>query len=131
MLQLKVLSGKKAGSEIVVRHFPFRVGRSKENDLVLDDSGVFDRHFKIELRSSSDFFLQAELSTFFAISGQQNVREAILKNADVIEVGQGRILFTLSPTRQSSLNLRENLTWIALALLTLGQVSLIYWLLKS
>src|SRR5437773_2410730 len=116
MLQLKVLSGKLAGSEIVVRQFPFWVGRAKQNDLVIDESGVFDRHFKIELRSSREFFLQTESKTFVAISGQQNLREAVLKNADVIEVGKARILFSLSPTSQRSLSLRENLTWLGLAL---------------
>jgi len=36
--------------------------------------------------------------------------------------------FGLSPTRHRSLRLREVLTWIAFALLCLGQVALIYWL---
>ncbi len=129
MLQLKVLSGKMAGTEIVSRHFPLEGGRGKGNQLVLDEPGMFDRHFKIELRAE-EFVLQTEPNTFVAISGQQNVREAVLKNADIIEAGPTKILFTLSPTTQKGLGFRETATWIAIGLLILFQVALICWLLK-
>lgn len=131
MLQLKILSGKMAGTEIVARRFPFSIGREKENDLVLEDAGVFERHAKIELRSSREFFLQTEPNTFVAISGQQNISAAPLKNADLIEVGTAKLLFSLSPTRQQGLAFREIAVWIALALLTLAQFALIGWLLAQ
>ncbi len=50
MIQLNVLSGKKAGSQAVVRRFPFRVGRAPDNHLQLDDDGVWDQHLALELR---------------------------------------------------------------------------------
>ena len=56
------------------------------------------------------------------------VRQASLRNGDLIELGAVQLQFGLSPTRHRSLRLREVLTWIALGLLCLGQVALIYWL---
>jgi pSer/pThr/pTyr-binding forkhead associated (FHA) protein len=131
MLQLKVLSGRMAGTENVARHFPYQVGRGPGNDFVIDEPGMFDRHFTINLNESKEFILQTEAGTFVAVSGQQNVRDAVLKNADLIEVGQTKILFALSPTEQHGLAFRENLTWVALALLTVSQVALIFWLLRA
>ncbi len=131
MLQFKVLSGKMAGTEIVARHFPFSVGRSPQNDLALDEPGIFEKHFRVELRGSREFFLQTETNTFVAVSGEQNVRGKVLKNADVIEAGQTKILFSLSATKQQGLALREMSTWIGLGILTLSQLALIFWLLNS
>ncbi len=35
MIQLSILSGKKAGTQTVARRFPFRIGRAAENELQL------------------------------------------------------------------------------------------------
>ena len=44
MVQLNILSGKKAGTRTVARHFPFRIGRAAGNELQLEDDGVWDQH---------------------------------------------------------------------------------------
>jgi predicted component of type VI protein secretion system len=129
MIQLKILSGKKAGTELVVRHFPFYVGRSANCQLCLDEPGVWDNHFQINLNSSDAFTLVADQNASVTIEGK-TVREAELRNGDVIEIGSAKILFSLSPTTQKSLVAREALTWIGLAALGLVQVSLIYQLLR-
>ena len=49
MVQLNILSGKAAGSQPVVRRFPFRIGRAPENELKLDDDGVWDQHLALEI----------------------------------------------------------------------------------
>jgi hypothetical protein len=41
-----------------------------------------------------------------------------------------KIRFSLGPVRQSSMAAREWLTWIALGALCLGQVALVYWLVR-
>ena len=38
--------------------------------------------------------------------------------------------FWLSETRQAGLRFREGLTWAGIAAISLGQVGLIYWLLR-
>ena len=129
MLLLKVISGKQAGTETVARRFPFWVGRSPTAALRLDDDGVWDDHLKLEVRLDEGAVMFASREAFTAVNGYP-VTEAVLRNGDVIELGSVRIQFGLSPTRQSSLNLRENLTWILLGSLGFGQVALIYWLLS-
>lgn len=50
MIQLHILSGKKAGSLAVAGHFPFRIGRAPENDLSLEDAGIWEQHVTLEFK---------------------------------------------------------------------------------
>src|SRR5262245_54377769 len=127
VIQLTVLNGKKAGAEQVTRRFPFRIGRAPECDLCLDDDGVWDRHLELNLRSDAGIHLAAQPQALTAVNGQP-VLETPLRNGDLIEMGSLRLRFWLAPTRQRGLRLRESLTWLFLALLSLGQVAVIYWL---
>lgn len=127
MILLEFLSGSKAGSVAEVRRFPWRLGRSVRSDLVLEEEGIWDEHLEIQLDRAQGFFLQTRPETFAAINGQK-VERSRLSSGDVISVGAAQIRFSLAPTRQRSLRLREALTWVGLALLGFGQVALIYWL---
>ncbi len=44
MIQLRILSGTMAGSLKTVRRFPFRIGRAEDNELVLPEAGVWEKH---------------------------------------------------------------------------------------
>ena len=115
MVQLHILSGKKAGSPGVARRFPFWIGRSSGSALGLDDAGVWDAHAEISVEAST------------LLNGDR-IQQAILRNGDLIEIGSVKMRFSLSATQQSGLRVREVTTWIALAMICLGQVALIYWL---
>jgi len=128
VVQLHVLSGRKAGTQAVARRFPFRVGRSSQAALVLDDPGVWDEHLQIDLRPVQGAVLTASAEALTLVNGE-TVRETTLRNGDIIELGAAKLRFGLSATRQRSLRLREALTWITLAATSLAQVALIYWLL--
>lgn len=127
MVELKILNGKKAGTEWLARRFPFRVGRESSADLHLEDDGVWDRHFEIHLQSAERFILASQPEAFTSINGEI-VQEAVLRNGDLVEAGGLQIRFGLSPTLQRSFRFREFVTWLGLAGLCLGQVVLIYWL---
>ena len=127
MIQLNVLSGKKAGSQPVVRRFPFRVGRAAGNDLQLDDSGVWDRHLVLECQRSEGFKLVTSPDALAAVNNQP-VQTARLRNGDIITVGSVKLQFWLAAVRQRGLRLRELFVWALLILATLGQFVLIYWL---
>lgn len=129
MLLLKVISGKQAGTEMVARRFPFTIGRSQNTALRLDDDGVWDNHLQLEVRPDEGAVMFASRDAFTAVNGYP-VTEAVLRNGDVIELGSARVQFSLSPTVQYSLKIRESLTWILLGSLGLGQVALIYWLIS-
>lgn len=124
MIQLQLLSGKKAGSRAVAAHFPFHVGRSPENDLLLEDDGVWDRHLTLEFREKEGFHLATTPNAIAAVNGKP-VAETILHNGDVITLGSAKIQFWLAPAPQRSLSLRENFVWALLILVTIVQFVLL------
>lgn len=129
MIQFSILNGRLAGTHWVARRLPFDVGRAAPAALVLEEAGVWNRHFQIALRSPDAVVLAASTEALTLVNGQR-VEETILKSGDLVEAGAVQMRFSLSPTRQRSLRFREALTWLALTALCLGQVALIYWLLE-
>ena len=128
MLQLKVLSGKKAGTVWVARRFPVQIGRATANDLQLEESGVWDQHLKLQFNPQEGIVLTTQPDALATVNGQP-VNRAVLRNGDTIDIGALKMQFWLSEPRQAGLRFREGLTWAAIAAISLGQVGLIYWLL--
>lgn len=129
MVQLKILSGKMAGTEHVARHFPFRIGRSPRADLRVEDDGVWDEHLELAFRASEGFVVTAHPNAVASINGD-TFREAVLRNGDAIEMGALKMRFWLGQTRQRSLVPREALTWIGFGLILTLQLYLIYLLIS-
>jgi len=129
MVQLKVFSGKQAGTATLARRFPFVVGRNRAADLCLEQDGIWDRHLELHLQIPDGFLLKAHPRALTSVNGQP-VQQAFLRNGDLIEVGPLKIQSWLSETRQRGLRTREFLTWFALAALCAGQIVLIYGLLS-
>lgn len=127
MVQFQILTGKQAGATWVARRFPVQVGRSAKADLSLNEEGVWEQHLVINLRPDSALEAVVPEPALASLNGQP-FREAVLQNGDVVALGALQVRISMSPTRQRSLRSRELLTWIALGLLSLGQVALIYWL---
>lgn len=124
MVDLHVLSGKKAGSRSAAVRFPFRIGRASQNDLLLDDDGVWDQHLVLEFREKDGFYLAAASNAITTVNGKP-LTEALLRNGDVITLGLAKIQFWLAPVPQRGLRLPENFVWALLILVTLVQFLLI------
>ena len=73
--------------------------------------------------------LSAQPNALVAVNGQA-VQQIAMRSGDEINIGSLRLQFWLSETRQADLRLREGFTWAAIAAISLGQVGLIYWLLR-
>lgn len=129
MIQLSVLSGKQAGTQAVARCFPFRIGRAAENELQLEDDGVWDRHLTLEFQPQSGYNLTTAANAIATVNGE-SVQNRILRNGDTITAGSVKIQFWLAAARQGSLVARESFVWALMGGVTAGQVALIYWLLK-
>jgi pSer/pThr/pTyr-binding forkhead associated (FHA) protein len=130
MVQLAILSGKKAGSCWDARHFPVRVGRSANSDLQLEEPGVWDDHLKVSLDPAEGFIAETQADALAGINGQP-VRREVLRNGDVIEIGSVKLRFWLSAPRQRGQRIREGLVWALITLVCLGQIALVYWLLQE
>lgn len=128
MIQFRILTGKQAEKEILVRDFPFVIGRGADSNLCLDDAGVWDRHFQIDFHRREGFSFVAHAEALALINGQK-VQEGFLRNGDLIELGSVQLRFWLARTRQKTLRVREAITWSALAVLFAAQIALIFWLL--
>ena len=125
MVQLRILSGKKAGDTQVVRRFPFHVGRAAENDLCLDAAGIWDHHFLLEFKKKEGFILQTCEDAFAAVNDQPQT-SARLRNGDIISFGAEKIQFWLAAPRQRGLRFREFFVWALIIAITTAQIALIY-----
>ena len=130
MIQLNILSGKKAGTQTVARHFPFRIGRAAGSNLQLDDDGVWNQHLVLEFQKQEGFKL-ATAPNALATVNNEPVQSKILRNGDTITIGSVKIQFWLATARQHGLRLREGFVWALLVSVTLGQFTLIYWLIRQ
>ena len=130
MIQLNILSGKKAGTQTVARHFPFRIGRAAGSNLQLDDDGVWNQHLVLEFQKQEGFKL-ATTPNALATVNNEPVQSKILRNGDTITIGSVKIQFWLATARQRGLRLREGFVWALLVSVTLGQFALIYWLIRQ
>jgi predicted component of type VI protein secretion system len=129
MVQLKILSGQKAGTAWEARHFPVRIGRSAESDLQLEEPGVWGDHFQIVLNPGAGYVLETFPNALMTANGQP-VESAVLRNGDLLEIGSLKIQFWLSEAPQRALWFREAVVWTILAGVCLGQIALIYWLVR-
>ena len=130
MVQLKILSGKQAGQTFMARRFPFQVGRAADQDLTMDEPGVWDRHLDIHFEAGAGFIATPQGEALLTINGEAVSEQTRLCNGDTIGIGGAQLQFWLGETRQSGLRLREWLVWSGIALVTIVQVALIYWLLQ-
>jgi pSer/pThr/pTyr-binding forkhead associated (FHA) protein len=129
MIQLNILSGKKAGDQPVARRFPFRIGRAAENNLQLEDDGVWDQHLALEFRKNEGFLLVAAPDAITTVN-HQPVQSILLRNGDIIAIGSAKFQFWLAATRQHGLRTREFFVWTLLAAVTSAQLALVYWLIR-
>ena len=129
MIELHILTGKKAGSQPVVRRFPFRIGRAEGNDLQLTDDGTWDEHLTLEFHRQEGFKL-AVADNALVMVNHQPVQTALLRNGDVITLGSAKLQVWLTAARQRGLWLRERFVWALLAAVVLGEFLLIYRMIR-
>jgi len=125
MVQLNVLSGKAAGRSITVRRFPFDIGRADQSHLVLDDSGVWNRHLTLEFQPDHGVQISQYPDATLTVNLQPVAAGHSLRNGDVIGLGAVRIQFWLAAASQRSLRARELFVWIMLALVVLTELVLL------
>lgn len=127
MIRLRILAGQKAGADLLVRNFPYTIGRARTDSLRLEDAGVWDKHLTVSYDPDEGFLLQHNPRAL-AMLNKEAFEKARLKAGDTIEFGAARMQFWLSELEPRNLKHRERLTWAALIALALAQVALLIWL---
>ena|ERR1041385_7379220 len=129
MLQIKVLSGHTAGKIWQARCFPVHIGRAASNELQLEANGVWENHLQLSLNPEGRFFFEAAPDAFVFLNGE-SAQYGTLRNGDILQIGSAQLQVALSPTRQAGYLVREVFAWASIALISLCQVLLAYWLLR-
>jgi len=114
MVQIQILNGKKAGVTWTARRFPVRLGRGEENDLQLEETGIWERHSTIQLGDNTGFTLHAEPGALVRVNHQPASSQA-LHPGDVIEIGSTQLRFWLAEPARRSLRGSEFAVWALLA----------------
>ena len=99
MLELRILSGKKAGTQWGARHFPVRIGRSPRAHLRLEEDGVWDDHLRLEFDRHRGIVVRTQDGALASVNDQP-VGETVLRNGDTIAIGAAKLQFYLGETRQ-------------------------------
>lgn len=129
MVQLRIISGKMAGENIFVRHFPFGIGRAPHNDLCLDDDGVWDDHLNLKFVRREGYILKTAPEAFCAVNDQPQ-NSVRLRHGDMLSFGSVKLQFWLAPAKLRGLRLREAFVWLLLAGITAAQVFILLKLFK-
>jgi pSer/pThr/pTyr-binding forkhead associated (FHA) protein len=129
MIQFHILSGKKAGVRTAARHFPFSVGRAAQNNLQLEDDGVWDRHLTFDFQKEQGFTVATGANALAAVNNQP-VETARLRNGDTVTIGSVKLQFWLAAPVQRGLRIRELFFWALVIAVTAGQIALVYWLIR-
>jgi hypothetical protein len=95
----------------------------------LDDDGVWDRHLTFEFKKKEGFTVTASSNTLATINNEP-IQSARLRNGDIVTVGSAKIQFWLAAPRQRGLRIREFFVWTLIAIISLAQVALVYWLIR-
>jgi hypothetical protein len=129
MIQLQVVRGGAPASTHTIRRFPCLIGRAAEAQFRVEGEGVWDRHLELQLHVPEGFELTVQPPALASLNGQP-FQSALLHNGDLIELGSVKLRFWLAEPTQRSLRAREWFTWISLGALCVGQITLIYWLVR-
>ena len=130
MIQLQVITGKKAGTRWVARRFPVRVGRDPASDLRLEDDGVWDRHCELNSDVTQGILLSLQPNALLTVNQEKVLTPHHLRNGDSIELGSVRLRFWLGDPVLRGSRIREGFVWTLIVAMCLGQVALVYWLLR-
>jgi len=115
-----------AGTETVIRHFPFRVGRAENCDMSIVEPGVWDHHATLHFERSDGFYIEAEGEALMTVN-QVAVQRARLRNGDRIKLGGAVLQMWLGASRQRGLRVLEWLVWLGCGALLFAQL----WLIAS
>lgn len=84
------LSGINANKLFLVTGNVYKVGKSNENDLVLEDSSVSRFHFEI-IKDNKGYLIRDKNSTNGTYLNGGRIKEAYLRNGNIVEAGKAKL----------------------------------------
>lgn len=131
MIELVGLSDPVRGRRFILTRLPATVGRSPDNDLVVDGPGVWDRHVRFELDAEAGVRVRVLGPNARLWVEDRLVQETILRAGDCLTLGGLTFRFVLTPLRPQRRNLCAAQTWLLIGLTLVLQAILLWPALES
>ncbi len=126
LAQLTILNGKQARQTVTLPEGALMIGRASDCQLHMVEKGVWERHVQIRLRPEEGFFLHPLPPASTLVNSEPVLAPRLLRNGDVLDVGEVKLRFWLGPVQQESLSHRETFFWMLLVALFAAQLWLIW-----
>ncbi len=124
MIQLTSADRFMADTDRVIRHFPFRIGRSSVNDCQIERTGVWEQHAVVELEQGRPILVGGSGGTVL-VNGEPIIRH-VLKSGDLVELGSVRWFVSLTPAKQKAAAISQAAFWFVMFALFAVQVFAVY-----
>ena len=128
MVALQISAPSEPDRQIVIRDFPFRIGRSEGNHFRTSAAGVWAEHLVLDFDPAARAITAASLPGAVTLLNGQKLSTQKLRGGDILQLGACKISFSLAAPPQSSLRPREIFTWFLPAAVTATQAVLIFLL---
>lgn len=111
--------GERAGQEIPLTRDTFFIGRSKNNNLALNDKSVSRKHAVINMLEGE--YILSDLNSLKGtyVNGKK-IEEVTLKPGDVINIGENRMQFRMMTPSGTWIAPRRSGVWYFLVVLLVG-----------
>ena len=95
MPQFIIIGGKNKGESFTLDKDKVRIGRFQQNDVVLSDTTVSRFHAEVINRDGNYFIKDLQSTHGTYVNGVRNISEALIKNDDIIRMGDIEMLFKI------------------------------------
>ncbi len=127
MLQLTLVEESMAGTEMVARHFPFRLGRSAGLDWTIERPGVWEDHAELRV-DGAVVQVVAIGAAAVRVNGRTIPGPTPLRSGDLVELGSVKVRVALVAATQKKIP-RQKLVLAGLILtITALEVVIYGWL---
>src|ERR1700752_3668394 len=106
MLLLRVTDTPGPVPEHPAASFPYRIGRSAQAELRIEEAGVWENHAVVLPSENLHFVIRSEGESLLLCNGEP-VRTVQLASGDELSIGAARMMVSLAPAGQKSLGLAE------------------------
>ncbi len=130
MFELVVKGGEMAGTRVVARRFPLKVGSAPHMDFRITGSGVWDHHLTLENDASGSFFLIPHPQAIVFLNDYPISERTRIRPGDVITLGSVQLQIDFAPVNAKSFIGAEAFAWATILSVFLAQL-LLLWLVES
>jgi pSer/pThr/pTyr-binding forkhead associated (FHA) protein len=122
MLLLRVTDSRGTVTQHIAGSFPYRIGRSAQDDLRLEAPGVWENHATIFPAANARFLVRPGGESLLFRNGEP-IGEAQLAPGDELSIGSVRVLVSLAPAIQTRLGFAEATVWALLCAVIAAEVA--------